>query len=107
MNGPDPGVLDLGDGHRLIYHFWAPDRELNPLYADLPDVERFGASIEHRSPAGVQHVGGITFDGPVQRQVSNGRAFWQVEQWDPLTISPSILCSCGDHGWIRDGRWVS
>ncbi len=27
---------------------------------------------------------------------------------DPLTISPSILCpDCGDHGFVRDGTWVS
>lgn len=30
---------------------------------------------------------------------------WSVESRDPLTMSPSLLCSCGDHGWIRDGRW--
>lgn len=31
---------------------------------------------------------------------------WQVESLDPLTISPSILCSeCGSHGFIRNGRW--
>lgn len=32
---------------------------------------------------------------------------WTVEQLDPLTISPSVLCrACGNHGFIRDGRWV-
>jgi hypothetical protein len=26
---------------------------------------------------------------------------------DPLHIEPSLLCEfCGDHGFIRDGRWV-
>ena len=25
---------------------------------------------------------------------------------DPLTISPSLLCRCGDHGFIREGRWI-
>lgn len=37
---------------------------------------------------------------------------WLVEQLEPLTLSPSILCSpelggCGHHGYIRDGRWVA
>ncbi len=22
------------------------------------------------------------------------------------TLSPSLLCHCGDHGWVRDGKWV-
>lgn len=28
---------------------------------------------------------------------------------DPLTLEPSILCpiGCGDHGYLRDGIWVS
>lgn len=25
---------------------------------------------------------------------------------NPLTFSPSWLCDCGDHGWVRDGKWV-
>lgn len=27
---------------------------------------------------------------------------------DPLHVEPSILCpaGCGDHGFVRDGRWV-
>lgn len=31
----------------------------------------------------------------------------RVEQEDPLTVSPSILCpDCGLHGFIQHGRWV-
>ena len=26
--------------------------------------------------------------------------------YDPLTVAPSLLCACGDHGFIRDGKWV-
>lgn len=26
---------------------------------------------------------------------------------DPLTLSPSVLCQCGAHGFIRDGKWVA
>jgi len=33
---------------------------------------------------------------------------WKLEQREPLTISPSLLCgSCGHHGFIREGKWVS
>lgn len=32
---------------------------------------------------------------------------WTVESWDPLTLSPSILCrTCGLHGYIRGGKWI-
>jgi hypothetical protein len=32
---------------------------------------------------------------------------WDVQSWEPLTISPSLLCrACGHHGFIRGGRWV-
>ena len=32
---------------------------------------------------------------------------WQVHQWEPLTLHPSLLCdTCGLHGYIREGRWV-
>ena len=32
---------------------------------------------------------------------------WHVDQKDPLTISPSILCSeCKAHGFFREGKWV-
>ena len=32
---------------------------------------------------------------------------WHVDQLEPLTISPSILCyRCRTHGFIREGRWV-
>lgn len=32
---------------------------------------------------------------------------WTLVSWEPLTIAPSVLCvTCGDHGFIRDGKWV-
>lgn len=33
---------------------------------------------------------------------------WSVISRDPLTLSPSILCSdpgCKDHGFIENGKW--
>lgn len=32
---------------------------------------------------------------------------WTVESYEPLTLSPSLLCNCGHHGFIRNGRWES
>lgn len=32
---------------------------------------------------------------------------WQVQSVDPLTVTPSILCSgCSTHGFITGGAWV-
>lgn len=117
--------LDLGDGHWLEYTSWAPDRELNPQYEGIPDEPRWGALVGHSLRSGddlcawrggVECIASVTFDGPVQRQMSvaqrthggvNPEApFWQIESWEPLTISPSLLCHCGDHGFIRGGLWV-
>lgn len=31
---------------------------------------------------------------------------WVVESEEPLTLSPSLLCTtCGHHGFIRSGKW--
>lgn len=99
-------VIDFGNGHKGVFLRWAPDRELNPHTAHLPDVDRYAMVITHTSPAGNECAGQVTFAGDVQRQVSPNSVTWDVQSWDPLTISPSVLCSCGDHGFIREGRWI-
>jgi hypothetical protein len=99
--------FDLGDGHTAEYIGWAPDRELNPHRAHLPDIEKWGLLIRHTSASnGEPCAGFVTFAGDVQREVAPKAVTWEVQSWDPLTISPSVLCSCGDHGFIHDGRWV-
>jgi hypothetical protein len=99
--------IDLGDGHAIGYARWAPDRELNPQYVGIPDVERYAAMVQHTTPTGEPCMGGITFDGEVARRIEPDKARWTVESWEPLTVSPSLLCMvCGDHGFIRNGQWV-
>ncbi len=98
--------LDLGHNHTLRYTTWAPDRGLNPQYADLPDVERIGAIVAHHKPDGSSCEGAIFFDSETARRVLPDRPRWTVQSWEPLTLNPSLLCHCGDHGFIRDGRWV-
>lgn len=99
--------LDLGDGHLLWFVGWGPDRELNPQYADVPDVEKYAAVIECYMPDGKLCTGAITFAGEVQRCVEPNKTTWDVVSWEPLTISPSVLCpEHGDHGFIRNGKWV-
>lgn len=103
MSTPD---IDLGHDHHLTYFGWTPDRDLNPQYVGIPDEERAGAIVRHLKADGSECSSGVTFDVPAMRATRPSSALWQVESWDPLTISPSLLCECGDHGFIRDGRWV-
>lgn len=113
MSQDDPvGWLDIGSGHKVKFYSWSPDRELNPQYADMPDIDRCGLLDEHVSvsgwDAGERHCGSVMFELPEVRTVPAlvDGALWQVQSFDPLTISPSLLCGCGDHGFIRDGLWV-
>jgi hypothetical protein len=103
---PGPRSFDLGHGHRGEYSQWAPDRELNPMVAHLPDVEKWGLLIFHTNPQGHPCAGFVTFAGEVQREISPTVTTWDVISWEPLTITPSVLCSCGDHGFITGGRWI-
>lgn len=107
--------LDLGSGHTLRFVGWHPDRDLNPQYAGVPDVEKYAAIVRHDLRADDEQCiradliaceGAITFAGEVQARIDPGRTGWTVESWEPLTISPSLLCHCGDHGFIQQGRWV-
>ena len=101
--------VDLGLDYDYEFTRWDPDLALNPHYqhlAHLLPVERYGAIVGHPDKVG-RCRSGITFDGEAARAVEPDRPRWTVEAWDPLSISPSLLCrACGDHGFIREGRWV-
>jgi hypothetical protein len=101
------GWIDIGHEHQVRFNCWKPDRELNPKFAHLPDVEKWGLTVRHKTPVGGECLGGVTFDGEVQRQLTPEAARWQVFSLEPETlhIEPSLLCHCGDHGFIRGGRW--
>lgn len=103
--------IDLGDGHTLRWLRWAPDdlpANRERYGVPLPVVERAGAVIVH-GPADDPCEGVIHFAGtPLHESLpANAKNFWTVESWDLLTLSPSIACrQCGDHGFIREGKWV-
>lgn len=101
-----PYDIDLGDDHWLTFTCWRPDRELNPQYAHLPDNDRIGGIITHALGEGKLCEGSIWFDCPQVREGWPGKPVWTVESWEPLTCSPSFLCHCGDHGFIKGGKWV-
>lgn len=95
--------IDIGHGFSMSYFRWAPDRELNPQYADIPDVDRAGIIVD--CPHGIG--GAVHFDvGERMKEIFPNSNFWTVQSWDPLTLDPSILCTeCGCHGYIRNGAW--
>jgi hypothetical protein len=99
--------LELGLDHWLSFTVWKPDRDVNPQYADLPDNDRIGAIISHKKQDGSWCQGTMWFDCEQVRKAFPGHHTWTVVSFDPLTCSPSFLCHCGDHGFIRDGKWVT
>lgn len=79
------------------------------------DGEAYGLTEHHTDPSRPTHdaargncCGYCRFDNDVGTRVhadySGPR--WKVESLDPLTLSPSILCSCGHHGFIKQGKWI-
>jgi hypothetical protein len=98
--------IDLGMDHYITIAVWSPDLELNPecrKYASELPLKSSGI-VRHKTPEGDDCKGVITFDSPIAREVFKG-PFWTVDSWDPLTLSPSLLCHCGDHGFIKRGLW--
>lgn len=69
-----------------------------------------GVQIFHKRPDGTQcHVyHWVTLkDRSWDREFKGGLAItWEVVQDEPLTLKGSIKCQyCGDHGYVRDGKW--
>lgn len=95
--------IDIGHDHSIRFVGWSPDRELNPQFVHLPDIERVAVIVD----TGNNCASMALFDLPGVAEVFPNRPRWKVESWDPLTLSPSLLCQlCGDHGFIREGHWV-
>lgn len=72
---------------------------------EIRSLEGVPAGLDYWHPCadGRRAIGWIPFAG---HPVDAGHS-WTVEQGDPITISPSLLCrDCGHHGFIRGGRWV-
>lgn len=87
----DPAAdwIDIGHGVEILF------------YTQGDDVAPAGLLERHPCLTDIRHAGAVPF-------VPTGTwPVWTVESWEPLTLSPSVLCrACGLHGWIRGGRWV-
>ena len=89
--------IDLGDGHTIEFSSYEGDH-------------RAGAIVTHKKPDGETCESFISFRGRAwATQFKDGLAegSWDLVSDDPVTLSPSLACRvCGDHGFVREGRWV-
>lgn len=90
-------AVDLGHGHWA--KFFVRDGVRTGFFHVHP-----AAGGDH-TPEGEPCAGAVNFDVPANTDRSPGRAVWQLLSADPLHVEPSILCSCGRHGFVRGGRW--
>ena len=90
-------VIDLGDDHTIEFTSYKGD-------------DRAGAIVTHKTPAGVLCESAISFRGRAwANEFKSGLAdqSWELVSDNPVTLSPSLACrACGDHGFIREGKWV-
>src|SRR6185437_3504546 len=88
--------LWLDDDHFIVWM----------TYPDAPHPH--GGVFWHRAPdkPGGWCCGSFHFEQPRHQFTPGPVETWQLISRDPLTLSPSFLCHCGHHGWLRDGKWV-
>ena len=90
-------VIWLDDDHAVTWSSWPGE------------TEPHGGVLWHRKPdsnwcAGSWYLHQPMYKGnPVPRE---NASIWTLESKEPLTLSPSFLCHCGHHGFIRNGTWV-
>jgi hypothetical protein len=100
-------AVDLGNDHWYAWVQWAPDRDLNPQHVNIPDEPHAGVSVGHLTSDGKPCQAYASIRTPVTDRVSPDDPKWDLVQEEPLTLSPSLCCRlCGDHGFIKDGRWI-
>ncbi len=92
---PAEDVTWLDDDHALTWSQWPGE------------TEPHGGVLWHRKGDGSWCAGSWYVRPPMHE----GKPFQPVEIWilvsqAPVTLSPSFLCHCGEHGWIRDSTWV-
>lgn len=81
--------------------FLDPDHAIK-FYTRAGSAEPIGLIESHRLPDGRWCEGSVAFKGH-----GAGRPEWTVITREPLTLTPSIKCRCGEHGWIEGGKWRS
>ena len=84
-----------------------------------PGLRMLKVRPEHQAEWGRylwEHVHRIVYEGDAAEMVGMADEFIVVAPRitkhtivsdDPLTVTPSLLCSCGLHGYVTDGVWRS
>lgn len=96
--------IDIGDGRWLqpINHLC---EGLIGTPASTPTL--YGYIDYHSRPDTGERCEGSLRVCPHHIGTPGKRRLWTIDQLEPLTLSPSLLCTaCGDHGFVREGRWV-
>ena len=87
--------VDLGDGHTLQWSEWKG--------------ERIGGIITHTksdSPTG-KCSGAFWISDAFLKENNRTAPIWKFNgDFNKPTLEPSFLCHCGDHGFVREGKWV-
>ena len=99
---PEHIRIDVDLGMDVFVRFTTYMREHHP---DCPD--RAGGILIHRrteNPSGWCE-GAFNWWRPAA-DAAAGKPTWTLHSLEPLDLTPSFLCHCGFHGFIRQGRWV-
>jgi hypothetical protein len=101
---PDNADLDLGDGHWLRWTQYEGERTGGILiHRHIHEQTDKALGVDRDFCRGAFWLRGSSFI----RKSDSERPQWDLTGTDSAsTLSPSFLCHCGDHGWVRDGKWV-
>lgn len=89
---PEKGDIDLGSG---VWLRWT----------QCKGEERSGALIFHKKDDGKLCWGSISLKNDPDAAT---RDTWEFNgNFEKPTLTPSVLCSCGLHGYVTDGIWKS
>jgi hypothetical protein len=95
-------AIDLGGGHFARFFHESYVLETPGEHGPSGFFHVHPAAGKNHTPAGDPCAGSVTFDLP---EVTRKGPKWTLHSLDPLHVEPSILCSCGRHGFVRAGRW--
>jgi hypothetical protein len=108
--------LDLGDGHYLDWTTYEGERcggiishtKDQALYeSQMAKLKESGNYDEEVAEFYRLCQGAITIKGSTSAIKHARQAVWEMTgTFEQPTFSPSFLCHCGDHGFVREGKWV-
>lgn len=90
---------DLGSGHSFSWLYNSGGK--------LVGIIEHHPKGPNAAPGSLYCGGYVSWDTDSGMKSNHQLVAGEPGQEEHLTLSPSLLCrTCGDHGFIRDGRWV-